>query len=81
MKIAALIARILLGLVFVLFGANGFLNFIPGSLPAAGSPVIERAHPGPLRSGHIHITTWGWNTVAGESLRSAGACASRPSDC
>ena len=29
MKIAALIARILLGLVFVVFGANGFLNFIP----------------------------------------------------
>lgn len=34
MKIAALIARILLGLVFVVFGANGFLNFIPmGTLP------------------------------------------------
>ena len=34
MKIAALIARILLGLVFVVFGANGFLNFIPmGTMP------------------------------------------------
>jgi len=33
MKIAALIARILLGLVFVVFGLNGFLQFIPGSLP------------------------------------------------
>lgn len=29
MKIAALIARILLGLVFFVFGLNGFLNFIP----------------------------------------------------
>jgi putative oxidoreductase len=29
MKIVALIARILLGLVFVVFGANGFLHFIP----------------------------------------------------
>jgi uncharacterized membrane protein YphA (DoxX/SURF4 family) len=29
MKIAALIARILLGIVFVVFGANGFLHFIP----------------------------------------------------
>jgi putative oxidoreductase len=29
MKIAALIARILLGLIFVVFGANGFLHFIP----------------------------------------------------
>jgi len=29
MKIAALIARNLLGLVFVVFGLNGFLHFIP----------------------------------------------------
>lgn len=29
MKIAALIARILLGIVFVVFGANVFLHFIP----------------------------------------------------
>jgi putative oxidoreductase len=33
MKIAALIARILLGLVFVVFGLNGFLNFIRGPMP------------------------------------------------
>ena len=31
MKIAALISRILLGLVFLIFGLNGFLLFIPGS--------------------------------------------------
>jgi len=29
MKIAALIARYLLGLVFVVFGLNGFIHFIP----------------------------------------------------
>jgi uncharacterized membrane protein YphA (DoxX/SURF4 family) len=29
MKIAAIIARVLLGLVFVVFGANIFLHFIP----------------------------------------------------
>lgn len=34
MKIAVWIARILLGLVFLVFGLNGFLNFIPGSLPS-----------------------------------------------
>jgi hypothetical protein len=35
MKIAALIARILLGLVFLVFGMNGFLNFIPmGPMPS-----------------------------------------------
>jgi hypothetical protein len=35
MKIAAMIARILLGLVFLVFGLNGFLHFIPmGPLPS-----------------------------------------------
>ena len=34
MKIAALIARILLGLVFVVFGLNGFLHFLNGPLPS-----------------------------------------------
>jgi uncharacterized membrane protein YphA (DoxX/SURF4 family) len=35
MRIAALIARILLGLVFFVFGLNGFLHFIPmGPMPA-----------------------------------------------
>ncbi len=29
MKIASLIARLLLGLVFLVFGLNGFLHFIP----------------------------------------------------
>jgi uncharacterized membrane protein YphA (DoxX/SURF4 family) len=33
MKIAALIARIIMGLIFVVFGLNGFLNFIKGPLP------------------------------------------------
>jgi putative oxidoreductase len=34
MKIAALIVRLLLGLVFVVFGLNGFLHFMPGTLPS-----------------------------------------------
>ena len=33
MKVAALISRILLGLIFLVFGLNGFLNFMPGQLP------------------------------------------------
>jgi len=34
MKIVALIARLLVGLVFLVFGLNGFLHFIPmGPLP------------------------------------------------
>ena len=34
MRVAALIARILLGLIFFVFGLNGFLHFIPmGPMP------------------------------------------------
>jgi putative oxidoreductase len=34
MKIVVLIARLLLGLIFVVFGLNGFLNFIKGPIPS-----------------------------------------------
>lgn len=36
MKIAAIIARSLLGLIFVVFGSNAFLHFIPMPPPPAG---------------------------------------------
>jgi putative oxidoreductase len=36
MKIAALIARFLLGLIFLVFGLNGFLHFIPAPPPPPG---------------------------------------------
>ena len=36
MKIATIIARILLGLVFLVFGSNAFLNFIPMPPPPPG---------------------------------------------
>ena len=36
MKIATIIARSLLGLIFVVFGLNIFLNFIPIPAPPAG---------------------------------------------
>lgn len=40
MKIATIIARTLLGLVFVVFGLNGFFHFIPmGELPSPESPA------------------------------------------
>jgi putative oxidoreductase len=34
MKISVLIARVLLGLLFLVFGLNGFLNFIPSPPPS-----------------------------------------------
>ena len=49
MKIAALIARILMGLAFLVFGLNGFLHFIPsGPMPTgtagqfAGALIASR---------------------------------------
>lgn len=39
MKIAAIIARVLLGLIFVVFGVNIFLNFIPMPPPDASTPA------------------------------------------
>ena len=36
MKIATIIARVLLGLIFVVFGSNFFLNFIPMPPPPPG---------------------------------------------
>jgi hypothetical protein len=44
MKIVTLIARLLLGLMFVVFGSNGFLHFIPmGSLPPGPAGGFEGA--------------------------------------
>src|SRR5271163_3841927 len=37
MKIAVLVARILLGLIFLFFGLNGFLNFLHAPLPPGGA--------------------------------------------
>src|SRR5947207_16025925 len=36
MRILVIIARILLGLIFVFFGLNGFLNFLPPPPPMPG---------------------------------------------
>jgi putative oxidoreductase len=38
MKIVALVARLLLGLLFFVFGLNGFLHFIPGSMQPDSAP-------------------------------------------
>jgi uncharacterized membrane protein YphA (DoxX/SURF4 family) len=41
MKIVALICRILLGLLFVVFGSNAFLHFYAIPMPPAGSPPAQ----------------------------------------
>lgn len=40
MKIAATISRYLLGIIFLVFGLNGFLNFIPQP-PMPPGPVLQ----------------------------------------
>jgi len=57
MKILFLIARLLLGLTFVVFGLNGFLNFISG--------------PMPLLLGSGGVTNRWRRAAAGESLRAS----------
>jgi uncharacterized membrane protein YphA (DoxX/SURF4 family) len=39
MKVATLIARVLLGLIFVVFGSNAFLHFLP--MPPMSGPAGE----------------------------------------
>ena len=52
MKIAALIARLLLGLIFFVFGLNGFLHFLP-MLP---QPGLAGEYFGVLlRSGYLPV--------------------------
>lgn len=54
MKIAALIARYLLGLIFLIFGANGFLHFIPMPPP----PGVAGQYMGALFVSHILVVVF-----------------------
>jgi putative oxidoreductase len=51
MRIAALIARYLLGLIFLIFGANGFLHFIPMPPP----PGVAGQYMGALFMSHVLV--------------------------
>ena len=61
MKIVALIARILMGLVFFVFGLNGFLNFLKGPLP----PGTAGIYIGLLISTHYIYVVAGTQVLAG----------------
>jgi putative oxidoreductase len=63
-KTLTLIARILLGLVFVVFGLNGFLAFLPGKLPG-GMPGEFLGDL--LRSHYVYLVS-GTQLVAGALL-------------
>jgi putative oxidoreductase len=53
MKVATVIARVLLGLIFALFGSNAFLNFIPMG-PVPQGLAGEYLHV-LLASGYIYV--------------------------
>jgi putative oxidoreductase len=54
MKIATLVARILLGLLFLVFGFNGFLHFLPMSPP----PGVAGQYLGALFVSHYLVAVF-----------------------
>jgi hypothetical protein len=65
MKIVALIARLLLGLVFTAFGLNGFLNFMPmGPMPSGTAGQFL----GALFASHFALVVSGTQVIGGVLL-------------
>ena len=62
MKIAAVIARVLLGLMFVIFGLNGFLRFIPQPPPPPG-PATE--YMAALGASHYFVFVFALQFIGG----------------
>ena len=62
MKIASMIARYLLGLVFVVFGLNGFLQFIPqGPMPTG----VPGQFMGALFASHYTVPIFACQLIGG----------------
>jgi len=64
MKIVTLIARILLGLLFLVFGLNGFLHFIPMAPPAG----VAGQYMGALFLSHYLVAVFLLQTIGGALL-------------
>jgi putative oxidoreductase len=64
MKITTLIARILLGLLFLVFGLNGFLHFIPMSPP----PGLAGQYMGALFVSHYLVVVFLVQVIGGALL-------------
>src|SRR6266576_2107244 len=76
MKVAILIVRILLGLVFVVLGWNPFLYSSP-QCSLRGRPILDGADRVALRTFRVCHSGCGWCPVAGESVRSPCTDAAR----
>jgi putative oxidoreductase len=66
MKVAVLIARILLGLEFLIFGLNGFLHFIKMPPP----PGIAGQFFGAIFVSHYYVLIFGLQVITGLLLLS-----------
>jgi uncharacterized membrane protein YphA (DoxX/SURF4 family) len=66
MKIAATAARVLLGVLFVVMGLNGFLLFMPP--PPTGIPPTAAAFSGAMFTSHFMWMTSGVQLLAGVLL-------------
>ena len=64
MKIASIIARYLLGLIFLVFGLNGFLHFIP--MPAPTGLAAQFA--GAIFVSHYWVVVFGLQVIGGVLL-------------
>jgi putative oxidoreductase len=64
MKVASLIARILLGLIFLVFGLNGFLHFIPMPPPTG----VAGEFFGSIFASHYWVFIFGVQVIGGVLL-------------
>ncbi len=64
MKIASTIARYLLGLIFFVFGLNGFLHFIPGAPPPGPAGDFFKA----MIATHYWVVIFAAQTIGGALL-------------
>jgi uncharacterized membrane protein YphA (DoxX/SURF4 family) len=61
MKIAAMIARLLLGLTFFVFGLNGFLHFIPAKMPEG----LAGQFFGAIFASRLYVVIFAVQTIGG----------------
>jgi hypothetical protein len=64
MRIASIIARYLLGLIFLVFGLNGFLHFLPMP-PATG---LAGQFAGVIFASHYWVVIFGVQVIGGVQL-------------
>jgi putative oxidoreductase len=66
MKYAFVIARVLLGLIFMVFGLNAFLHFFPSPLV----PGLAGQFMGALLGSHYYVIAFGTELIGGALLLS-----------